>query len=59
MQDAERRGELSAQFDVHPNQITQWRPQCLEGVFGAVAPPRRLWRGARVGGEMWAFDRAG
>jgi transposase len=24
--------ELAAQFDVHPNQITSWRSQFLEGV---------------------------
>ena len=24
--------ELAQQFDVHPNQITQWRSQLLEGV---------------------------
>ena len=32
--------ELAQQFDVHPNQITQWRSQLLDGasgVFGAVA----------------------
>ena len=33
--------QLAEHFDVHPNQITQWRSQLLEGasgVFGAVAP---------------------
>ena len=32
--------ELAQQFDVHPNQITQWRSQLLDGasgVFGSEA----------------------
>ncbi len=37
--------ELSQQFDVHPNQITQWRSQLLEGataVFGDTAKAEAL-----------------
>jgi len=30
--------ELSQQFDVHPNQITTWRGQLMEGAAGVFGP---------------------
>lgn len=31
--------ELAQQFDVHPNQITQWRSQLLDGAVGVFGSP--------------------
>ena len=33
--------ELSQEFDVHPNQIKQWRDQLLEGATGVFGEARK------------------
>jgi transposase len=35
--------ELAQQFDVHPNQVTQWKAQLLEGAAGVFGSATGSW----------------
>jgi len=43
--------ELSEQFDVHTNQITQWKSQFLEGAVGFSEARRRRSRNVYCGSQ--------
>jgi transposase len=40
--------ELAQQFDVHPNQIAQWKTQLLEGASGVFGQDKSLASALRV-----------
>ena len=42
--------ELAQQYDVHPNQITAWKAQVMDGVAGIIRFRRSGHRGSAGGG---------
>jgi transposase-like protein len=52
--------ELAEQFDIHPNQITQWKSQlqeCAAGVFGELALENDLLEGALTKAGLLSVKR--
>ena len=49
LKDDKTLAELAEKFDVHANQISQWKAQLLEAATGVFLTP---WRSAKAWGQV-------